>query len=116
MTTVIFLSGFDATIPVWAPGTWGEVSSIFLLRHSHRHGLWPGNEKTERNLIDVVYAVKTESRLATRLKSLALARAICQAGEGPGWYPRRIEAAGVDAVIDWHDQRRAGETRRRRIG
>ena len=71
MTTETFLSDCEATIPVWAPGTWGEVCEYIPLCDL-RIVLAPtaGNKRTERDLIDVVYSAVTELPCGRKIEEL----------------------------------------------
>jgi hypothetical protein len=120
MTTDNLLSDCEATIPVWAPGTWGEVCEYIPLCDI-RIVMAPlaGNEKTERNLIDVVYSVKTELPSGDTIEEPRTGESnIVKLIKALGWYPRRVEVGYVDDPLpDWlRPAPDAVAARRRRIG
>jgi hypothetical protein len=115
MTTAISLSNSEATIPVWAPGTWGEVCEYIPLCDI-RIVMAPlaGDERTERNLIDVVYAVKTELPSGHTIEELRTGESnIGKLLKALGWYPRRIEVGYVDAALPFAAPEPEAKMRRR---
>ena len=87
MTTAISLSNSEATIPVWAPGTWGEVCTHIPVRD-----IRTANHSTGA-LIDVVYVVTTKLHSGHTVEEVRTGESnINKLVKALGWYPRKIEA------------------------